>query len=236
MMRARYLCSVCLSMRIFLSFLCLAVVVVGGVWWFIQRDANSNAAAQAQSLENALQAVEWYTNESVNKALRAEAEGDFSNARLFGDKAIESDLKAQGLRNETAAAWQAAGKPERARDAWRRAAKMADARARMLADRIPLLQKSMEVARAGNPSAVFEAEVAYLQSLIYTAEQWALVVQFSVAATDSNQVAASKESLSKILVSMQHDGLLQRLSGEPRIARELEKIRQWQQLFVATTR
>ena len=94
----------------------------------------------------------------------------------------------------------------------------------------------MEVARAGNPSAVFEAEVAYLQSLIYTAEQWALVVQFSVAATDSNQVAASKESLSKILVSMQHDGLLQRLSGEPRIARELEKIRQWQQLFVATTR
>lgn len=223
-------------MRIFLSLLCLALILAGGAWWLVQRDANSNAAAHAQSLENALQAVEWYTNESVNKALRAEAEGDLANARLFGDKAIESDGKAQGLRNETATAWQAAGKPDRAQDTWRRAATMAEARARMLAGRTPLLQKALETARSDNPSAVFEVEVAYLQSLIYAAEQWALVVQFSVAAADSKQALAGRQALAAVLLPMQQDDLVARLSSEPRIARELGKIQQWQQLSATPAR
>jgi len=223
-------------MRIVLSLLCLTLILAGAAWWLVQRDANSNAAAHAQSLENALQAVEWYTNESVNKALRAEAEGDFVNARLFGDKAIESDGKAQGLRNETATAWQAAGKLDRARDTWRRAATMAEARARMLAGRTPLLQKALETARSDNPSAVFEAEVAYLQSLIYAAEQWALVVQFSVAAADSKQALAGRQALAAVLLPMQEDDLVARLSSEPRIARELGKIQQWQQLSAIPSR
>lgn len=218
-------------MRIVLSLLCVVLIVTSGAWWFMQRHASSSAVAHAQSLENALQAVEWYTNESVNKALRAEAEGDLASARLFGDKAIESDLKAQGLRNETAKAWQAAGQDDRARAAWQRAANMAAARAHMLADRIPPLQKQWETAKAQQQPTLREAEVAYLQSLIYTAEQWALVVQFSQAASDAEQIAAGKDALAKLLLPMQQTGLLARLAQEPRIAARLAKIQQWQQML-----
>ena len=219
-------------MRIFLS-LCLFLLLACGAWWLVQRyHAVDTTAAQAQSLENALQAVEWYTNESVNKALRAEAEGDLVNARLFGDKAIESDLKAQGLRSETARAWRAAGQAERARAAWQRAAKMAAARAYMLADRIPPLQQQWTVAKAQNLPALSEVEIAYLQALIYTAEQWALVVQFSQEAADANQVKAGKEALAKVLLPIQQENLLERLAHDVRIADRVDKIHQWQKMLL----
>lgn len=222
-------------MRIFLPLLCLFLIVLCGALWWAQRHAGAEAE-HAQSLENALQAVEWYTNESVNKALRAETEGDLVNARLFGDKAIESDLKAQGLRHDTASAWQAAGQPERARAAWQRAAKMAEARARMLADRIPPLQKQWEQARDSQHVSLHEAAVMYLQALIYTAEQWALVVQFSEVSADKDQIAAGKEALSKVLLPMQQNGLLDRLADEPQLAGSIEKIPQWQQVVLPTAR
>lgn len=95
--------------------------------------------AHAQSLEESLRAVEWYTNEAVRKALNAETAGDFTNARLFGDKAIESDKKARDLRNETAAAWLAVQDTSNATAVWFRAAGMAEERALMLANRIPSL-------------------------------------------------------------------------------------------------
>ncbi len=221
-------------MRILLPLLCLFLIVLSAVLWWAQRHAGAGAE-HAQSLEKALQAVEWYTNESVNKALRAETEGDLVNARLFGDKAIESDLKAQGLRRDTASAWQAAEQPERARAAWQRAAKMAEARARMLADRIPPLQKQWQESNA-NHLPVDEIAVMYLQALIYTAEQWALVVEFSEAAADADQIAAGKDALSQVLLLMQQNGLLERMANEPRLAGSMERIHQWQQVALPAVR
>ncbi len=224
-------------MRIAVPLLCFFLLVIGGGVLWVQQygmgDGEPNAAERAQSLENALQGVEWYTNESVNKALRAEVEGDLANARLFGDKAIESDLKAQGLRKDTAAAWQAAGRPERARAAWRRAAEMAAARARMLSDRIPLLQKQWETAKSSGDAASQEAGILYVLSLIYTAEQWELVLQFATEASDTDQIKAGTEALRTVLDAIKRTELLDALSHEPRLAGSTEKYHRWQQQVAA---
>ncbi len=217
-------------MRIFLLLSCAFLAAV----WLMPRSIGADSThvspvERAQSLENALQAVEWYTNESVNKALRAEASGDLANAKLFGDKAIESDLKARGLRSDTAAAWQAAGQPSRARAAWRRAADMAVARARMLADRIPLMLQQWQAAPT-NTAAAREAEILYLESLLYTAEQWALAQQFSLAAEDSKQAHAAATALQQLLQPLRQNGRMQKLTTDSQWAGGDEKRQRWQQL------
>lgn len=222
-------------MRIFLPLLCLICALLWAALWLVQRHAGVDTE-RAQSLENALQAVEWYTNESVNKALRAEAEKDFTNASLFGDKAIESDLKAQGLRRDTANAWQTAKQPERARAVWQRAAKMAAARARMLADRIPPLQKQWEQARDSHLPSLRDTEVQYVQSLMYTAEQWALAVQFFDVAGDTDQATAAKDALRQVLQPLATDSFSTLLTNEPRLADSVQKFHQWQQLVLPASR
>ena len=215
-------------MRVLL-FLCCFLVV--GLWLVpstVGADAN-NAVEHAEMLDTSLQAVEWYTNESVRKALQAETTGDIANARLFGNKAIESDLKAQGLRNETAAALLKAGKPASARVTWHRAADMAKERAAMLGKRIPLLQQQWK-ADAGDTAAGREHEILYLQAVFLTAQQWALVAQFSRSAVEPEQALLATQQLQNLLPSLQQDNRLSALDTDPRLKGSVEQLKDWQQL------
>jgi hypothetical protein len=220
-------------MRIVFFLGCLLLAGLWSVSHNVGADAAPTLEERAQSLENALQAVEWYTNESVNKALHAEAAGDLHNAKLFGDKAIESDLKAQGLRNDAAAAWLAAGQPARARAAWRRAAEMAEARAKMLADRIPAQLQQWQIARNAHTPDVQAAEIHYLQSLLYTGEQWVLVVQFSNKAEENGQALNAKQALRQLLLPLSQDGRLDRLTKDAHFAGDEDKRQRWQALRTA---
>ena len=56
-------------MRTLLSVCCL---LVASLWLVPATVGASDATDRAEMLENSLQAVEWYTNESVRKALQAE--------------------------------------------------------------------------------------------------------------------------------------------------------------------
>lgn len=218
------------SMR---ALLLLGFILLFGLWLApvaVGADA-SNAAARAEMLETSLQAVEWYTNESVRKALQAESTGDAANARLFGNKAIESDLKAQGLRNETAAAWQAAGKPASAQATWHRAADMAKERAAMLAKRIPPLSGQLQV-NGGNsvPASEREHEIIYLQAVFLTAQQWALVAQFYRSAAEPEQARIAIGQLQALLPPLQENNRLTELAADPRLAGSVEQLQDWQQL------
>jgi len=180
-------------------------------------DAAVDPLSHAQALEEALRAVEWYTNESVRKALQAEAIGDITNAKLFGDKAIESDKKAQGLRSETAAAWLSVNESSNEQAVWQRAALMAEERALMLANRIPSLSARWEAARrlpvapvATKPvvpalgvaatsvqpaTSASELEIIYLQSVFLTAQQWAVAADFYSRAKESDKATNAREQL-----------------------------------------
>lgn len=226
------------------ALLFLGFFLLAGLWLLprsVGADAGNAAekAEKAEMLENSLQAVEWYTNESVHKALQAERAGDLVNASLFGNKAIESDLKAQGLRNETATAWKAAGRPERAQAAWHRAAEMARARAGMLAGRIPQLLTQWQSARGGQPlpdKAVSEqeAEILYLEALMYTAEQWELVAEFSRSAAETSKSQAAVKELQKLLSPLRENNRLVALSSDKRLATGPEKLQRWERMVAAT--
>jgi len=215
---------------LFLGFFLLAGL------WLLPRSVGadaSNAVDKAEMLENSLQAVEWYTNEYVHKALQAESAGDLANASLFGNKAIESDLKAQGLRSEAAIAWQAAGRPERAQAAWHRAAEMARARANMLAGRIPQLLRQWQSERVSQMAVETETEIIYLQALMYTAEQWELVAEFSRSAADTSQAQTAIKELQLLLPPLRRDNRFVQLSEDPRLAKAAEKLQRWEQLATA---
>jgi hypothetical protein len=215
------------------ALLFLGCILVFGLWLApssVGADA-SNAAARAEMLETSLQAVEWYTNESVRKALQAETTGDIANAKLFGNKAIESDLKAQGLRNETAAAWQAAGKPASAQATWHRAADMAKERAAMLEKRIPPLSGQWQADSSDSvPSSGREHEILYLQAVFLTAQQWALVAQFYRSAAEPDQARAAIGQLQALLPSLQENNRLSALAADPRLTGSVEQLQDWQQL------
>lgn len=217
-------------MRALLFLTCFLVL---GLWLApssVGADA-SNASARAEMLENSLQAVEWYTNESVRKALQAESTGDVANAKLFGNKAIESDLKAQDLRNETAAAWIAAGKTASAQATWHRAAEMAKERAAMLGKRIPPLSGQWH-ADSSDPAAIAgrEHEIIYLQAVFLTAQQWALVAQFYRSAAEPEQARVAMEQLQGLLPALQENNHLAALAADPRLAGSIEQLQDWQQL------
>ena len=103
--------------------------------------APPSPLASAQAQEASLLAIEWYTNETVRKALQAEQAGDAENARRFGEKAIESDRKATHIREQTAAAWLQVNDTTRAREVWTRAATMAEERATLLGNRIATMHQ-----------------------------------------------------------------------------------------------
>jgi len=228
-----------LRLNIFLMrvLLILCGFLLVGLWLApinVGADASS-ATDRAEHLETSLQAVEWYTNEAVRKALQAESTGDIANAKLFGNKAIESDLKAQGLRNETAAAWQAAGKPASAQATWHRAADMAKERAAMLGNRIPPLSLQWQAdvndsQSKGNNVASVEHETLYLQAVFLTAQQWALVVQFSHSAAEPDLAQAAIEQLKTLLVPLQQSNRLAALAADPRLAGSVEQLQTWQML------
>lgn len=215
-------------MRVLLFFCCFLVL---GLWLApstVGADA-SNAGEHAEMLDTSLQAVEWYTNEAVRKALQAESTGDIANARLFGNKAIESDLKAQDLRNETANAWLEADKPASAQATWHRAADMAKERAAMLGNRIPLLQQQWQADTEDTP-ARREHEILYLQAVFLTAQQWALVVQFSRSAADPEQAQLAIQQLQNLLPPLQRDNRLVALASDTRLTGSAALLLDWQQL------
>ncbi|HSC74926.1 MAG TPA: hypothetical protein VLB90_01665 [Pseudomonadales bacterium] len=215
-------------MRALLLFGCFLLACIWLAPVTVGADAG-NATERAEMLDTSLQAVEWYTNESVRKALQAESTGDIANARLFGNKAIESDLKAQGLRNETAAAWQAADKPASAQATWHRAADMAKERAAMLGNRIPRLLRQWQAGGA-DAAAEREYEILYLQAVFLTAEQWALVMKFSQSAADPDQVQAALEQLKILLPALQQDNRIAALASDKRLADSPEHVQEWLQL------
>jgi tetratricopeptide (TPR) repeat protein len=209
-----------------LVFFCSVIVTV--IWFAPERVVASSVASSevdpqnnAQALEEALRAVEWYTNESVRKALQAEAIGDIANAKLFGDKAIESDKKAQGLRSQAAAAWLAANKLSDAKAVWQRAAVMAEERAVMLANRVPSLLARWEAVRravplpveahaettAGPAISTHEAEIAYLQAVFFTAQQWAVAADFYTRAEELDKAAQARKQLQSQLPLLSVDRL-----------------------------
>lgn len=218
-------------MRTLLSLCCLLVV---GLWLVPASVGASDATDRAEMLENSLQAVEWYTNESVRKALQAEATGDVTTAQLFGNKAIESDLKAQKLRQQTAAAWQEAGKSTHARAVWHRAADMARERAVMLEKRIPTLLRQWQLADgSGHAAGEREHEILYLQAVFYTAQHWDVVAQFSAAAGEPEQQRKALEQLQVLLPALQRDHRLLALADDPRLAGCAEQLERWQQQVAA---
>jgi hypothetical protein len=215
-------------MRTLLLVCCL---VFAGLWLVPATVGASDAADRADTLENSLQAVEWYTNESVRKALQAESTGDTGNARLFGDKAIESDQKAQGLRQQTADAWVAAGKTERAHAVWHRAAEMARERADMLGKRIPTqMQQWQQAVASGDAASVREHEIQYLQAVFYTARHWEVVAQFSAAAGEPEQQRAALKQLQLLLPSLQRDNRLAAYADDARFNDAVVQLEKWQQM------
>lgn len=214
------------------ALLILCCFLVAGLWLApLSVDADTSSATdRAEHLETSLQAVEWYTNESVRKALKAESTGDIANARLFGNKAIESDVKAQDLRKETASAWQAAGKTASAQATWHRAADMAKERAAMLNNRIaPLRSQWLMSAGKALPDEQ-EHEILYLQAVFLTAQQWALVVDFYKSAAEPDQAQAAIEQLQTLLPSLQRNNRLTVLAADPRLAGSVEQLQVWQKL------
>lgn len=222
----------------------MRIVVITGlfllaaIWLSSGRVVAQSAAEQAESLESALQAVEWYTNESVRKALQAEADGDMANADLFGQKAIESDKKAAGLRQQAADAWLQAGKPDRARDAWDRAADMARERAELLGNRIMTLQQRWQSGQQdqGRVLSPQEREIIRLQGLFLTAQQWYLVSDFYRKAEEPEQVAKAQAEVRSLLPALVKDERLRALASDPRLAGAHEQVTAWQQELQSAAR
>ena len=191
----------------------------------------ADAEQRAQELDKSLQAVEWYTNEMVRKALQAEVDNDLVNAETLGDKAIESDLKAQGLRAQTALAWQEAGKPARAQEAWHRAADMAGERAVMLAKRLPpLLARWQEAQRKQDVARQREQQLLYVQGLYLTAQQWALAAQFLENAGDEDGRASVRSELASLVAQLRIPENTALLQQDRRLAGSIAQLAQWQAL------
>ncbi len=193
----------------------------------------------AKVLEESLRAVEWYTNESVRKALQAEALGDFANARLFGDKAIESDKKAKDLRSQTAAAWMAISETANAEAVWRRAGDMAEERAILLDKRIPALSSQWAAQKASQassgsdtPAATVaavsrEQEIIFLQSLYLTAQQWAVAADFFTRAAEPAKATKAKEALQSLLPLLKANDRLQALGDDDRLQGAQQQLAAW---------
>lgn len=212
------------------SLLLLCALLLAGFWLVPATVGASDVAERAEMLEKSLQAVEWYTNESVRKALQAEQTGDNANATLFGNKAIESDLKAQGLRQQTADAWLAAGKPARAQVVWRRAADMARERGDMLANRIPVQWQLWQDGKGRDVAVDAEREKQYLLAVFFTAQHWDAVAQFSVAAGDAEQQRIALAALQQLLPPLQRNNRLAAvLVGDSHEADYLGQLQRWQQ-------
>lgn len=214
-------------MRALLLVCCL---LLAGFWLVPSTVGASDAADRADMLENSLQAVEWYTNESVRKALQAESTGDGANARLFGDKAIESDQKAQGLRQQAADAWLAAGKPEQAKAVWHRAAVMARERAVLLDKRIPEQLAQWQQSGTADAATRLEREKQYLMAVYFTAQHWAVVADFSRTAGESAEQQAALAQLRALLLALQQDNRLAAVADDPRFAGSQAQLQQWQQM------
>lgn len=227
-------------------FVLVCSVVLSAVWLLPESVVADNASenknevagslppedtqAHAQSLEDSLRAVEWYTNESVRKALHAEAAGDNANARLFGDKAIESDKKAKNLRLETANAWLVVNDSENAQAVWFRAAGMAEERAVMLGKRIPLMTEQWQSARnapAAQSGSGLEQEILYLQALFFTAQQWAVAADFFTRAGEQSKADAAKAELQALLPRLQANDHL-KVSDDPRLKEMRLQVQGWQ--------
>lgn len=183
----------------------------------------------AKEQEASLQAVEWYTNESVRKALQAEATGDANNARLFGEKAIESDRKAKDIREQTAAAWLRVNETDRARDVWSRAAVMAEERANMLANRIPAVQQRWQAAAKQPDADRQELEIHYLQALLLTAQQWAVAADFHQRAGETTRATDAMSRANALLPALLAGNRLQALSADSRLANATAQVAAWQQ-------
>lgn len=201
------------------------------VFWLVhagEREAAVTQEEQAETLERSLQAVEWYTNESVRKALQAESGGDIANARLFGDKAIESDLKAKDLRSQTAAAWVQADKPERAQAAWLRAANMAQERAELLYNRVaPLQQQMLNVQPHEDVAVKAEREVVYLQAVFLALQQWVLAAGFFESADEKNRADDTWKVVARYLPILLKDNRLRVLAGDARLKGAAETVEKW---------
>jgi hypothetical protein len=233
-----------------LVFFCSVIVTV--IWFAPERVVASSVAASevdpqgnAQALEEALRAVEWYTNESVRKALQAEAIGDVVNAKLFGNKAIESDKKAQGLRSQTAAAWLSVNKLSDANAVWQRAGAMAEERAVMLANRIPSLSARWEADRRRPPAAAplpadvsaetttvaaisaDEAEIAYLQAVFFTAQQWAVAADFYTRAEELDKAVKAHKQLQSQLSALPVDRLQTLGEEDTRLKGTAQQVEAW---------
>ncbi|HQQ64046.1 MAG TPA: hypothetical protein PLF22_10800 [Pseudomonadales bacterium] len=211
-----------------LAFLCLAVL---SAFWLSAAGVGTNvpsAEDQAETLESSLKAIEWYTNESVRKALQAESAGDVANAKLFGNKAIESDQKAKDLRSQTAAAWVKAGKPARANAAWLRAASMATERAQLLGNRVQPLLKQWKEAQAQSDEAVKrDKEIIYLQGVFVYAQQWALAAEFFESAGEKAMAADAWAEVDKLLPVMLNNNRMQVFAGDGRLAGDSLRIESW---------
>lgn len=228
----RWVVLLCSAMFITVWLLPKSVVAGNALAAAVSADPQS----QAQSLEESLRAVEWYTNEAVRKALQAEAVGDIPNARLFGDKAIESDKKAQGLRNETAVAWLAVNEKSNEQAVWHRAAGMAEERAVLLAKRIPSLSAQWDAARAALPATAApdivakhrEQEIIYLQAIYLTAQQWAVTADFFTRAAEQDKADKARAELQALVPLLVSHDRLQALADDARLKDAYSQARGWQ--------
>lgn len=205
--------------------------VLLSAFWLVASGVDTLAPTledQAETLENSLKAVEWYTNESVRKALQAESSGDVANARLFGNKAIESDKKAKDLRSQTAAAWVKAGKPASANAAWLRAAGMATERAELLGNRIaPLLKQWKDAQAHADEATKRDKEIIYLQGVFVFAQQWALAAELFESAGEPSKSADAWTEVDKLLPVMLSNNRMQNFADDSRIAGDSQHIEMW---------
>lgn len=209
---------------------CLCLSVLSAFWLTVAgvRANTPSVEDRAETLESSLKAIEWYTNEYVRKALQSESAGDVANARLFGNKAIESDQKAKDLRSQTATAWVQAGKPARAHAAWLRAAEMAVERAGLLGNRIaPLLKQWKEAQVQTDEAARHDKEIIYLQGVFVFAEQWALAAEFYDSAGEHAMAADAWAEVDKLLPVMLSNNRMQIFADDVRIAGDSQRIEMW---------
>jgi hypothetical protein len=213
-------------MRWLLVVSCLFALAV----WYPAREGVANSLADAQALEESLQAVEWYTNEMVRKALQAEADGDVTNAQLLGEKAIASDLKAKTLREQTAAAWLAVHADDEHTALWLRGGEKARERAEMLAKRIPALTAQWLSATPSTLEATRqELEIRYLQSLYLTAQQWRVAADFFSRAGEAVKSSEATHQSDALLPPLAAADRLQVFGSDPRLRGAPEQVKVWQQ-------
>lgn len=196
--------------------------------------APPSPLASAQAQEASLLAIEWYTNETVRKALQAEQAGDAENARRFGEKAIESDRKATHIREQTAAAWLQVNDTTRAREVWTRAATMAEERATLLGNRIATMHQLWQRSATQPIAAQQEQEIRYLQALLLTAQQWAVAAEFHQRAQAPARAEAALRRNAALLPALNANQRLQTLDSDERLAGAAAQVAAWQRAAATT--